>query len=89
MPIKGDLERLGSLVDNLIDNAIKYGHGNVFVALSARGRHAHLEIRDNGPGIPLAQLERVFQRGTRLDPGSDPGPVAFLTFTAPRLAHEK
>jgi len=61
-----------SLVDNLVDNAIRYtppgGVVNVSIACDPKG--LALTVLDNGPGIPQAFLERVFERFYRL-PGTE------------------
>ena len=52
---------------NLVENALKYGHvarGRVF----AEGDMAIIEIDDDGPGIPSAELERVFEPFFRGEP---------------------
>jgi two-component system, OmpR family, sensor histidine kinase TctE len=52
---------------NLIDNAVRYaGKGcSVTVRVQARGHQARLEVEDNGPCLPAAERERVFQRFVR------------------------
>jgi signal transduction histidine kinase len=50
---------------NLLSNAAKFvpeGSGRVRVTLSADERAATIEVRDNGPGVPPAQQELVFQK---------------------------
>ncbi|MBI5040603.1 MAG: sensor histidine kinase N-terminal domain-containing protein [Gammaproteobacteria bacterium] len=61
--LQGDAARLKDLLDNLIDNAVRYTphHGQVTVSVFNNDR-AHLAVTDNGPGIPLDQRERVFER---------------------------
>jgi two-component system sensor histidine kinase KdpD len=59
---------LSQLLDNLIDNAIKYSPADAPVELLVRriGEHVVLAVRDRGPGIAPAWRERVFdvfQRG--------------------------
>ena len=53
-----------SIVHNLIDNAIRYGHvgGSVAVALEKDGSGLLLEVADDGPGIGVDERELVFQR---------------------------
>jgi len=46
-------------LDNLVDNAVKYG-GSAEVSASLAGTHAVIRVRDHGPGIPEAELETVF-----------------------------
>lgn len=52
---------------NLIDNAIRYaGRGKVVtVSVESQGAHAVVAVEDNGPGLPEADRERVFQRFVR------------------------
>lgn len=61
-------ESLCSLVDNLVDNAIKYSPagGHVSAALVEEGDAVTLTISDAGPGIPPELRERVFERFVRL-----------------------
>jgi two-component system phosphate regulon sensor histidine kinase PhoR len=54
-------------VINLIDNAVKYGEGTpIDVVLQAGRREATVSVRDRGPGIPLDQHRRVFDRFYRV-----------------------
>ena len=52
---------------NLIDNAIRYaGRGaTVTVRVRREGRTVRLEVEDNGPGVPEAEREHVFERFVR------------------------
>ncbi|HEX5359566.1 MAG TPA: PAS domain-containing hybrid sensor histidine kinase/response regulator [Fluviicoccus sp.] len=59
---------LRRILQNLISNAIKYtAHGQVLVGCRRRGRSVVLEIWDTGPGIPPADLERIFEDFYRVD----------------------
>jgi len=55
------------MIVNLIDNALHYGRQDVVVATSTAGRDAVIEVRDRGPGIPIAEIERLKQPFTRLE----------------------
>lgn len=61
-----------SIVENLIDNAIRYTPqgGSVMVTLHNSGQHTELNIADSGPGIAPALYNAVFERFFRL-PGTD------------------
>ncbi len=65
-----DAERLRRIIENLVDNAIKYtppgGRVEVSTAPAPEGG-AVLEVRDNGPGIAAEHLPRVFERFYRVD----------------------
>ncbi|AST69088.1 two-component sensor histidine kinase [Kosakonia cowanii] len=62
--IDGVRERLMSLIDNVIENAIKYSPegGRVEVAVRTSGAFTQLRVSDAGPGIPVELRERVFDR---------------------------
>lgn len=63
-PLNGDQGRLRQLVAILVDNAIRHGPpgGEVLVRVRSGADGASLEVEDQGPGIPLADRERVFDR---------------------------
>lgn len=60
----GDETSLRTMVTNLVDNAIRYTspRGQVDVRLCVNGGDVTLEVVDDGPGIPAADLERVLDR---------------------------
>lgn len=65
----GDPLALRRLVENLVSNAVRHAASTVTLSAAA-GRQpgtAILSVVDDGPGIPAADRERVFQRFTRLD----------------------
>ena len=64
VPVLGERESLVSMIDNLINNAIKYSppDGTVVVQVACEGTQAVLSVADQGPGIPPALRERVFDR---------------------------
>jgi signal transduction histidine kinase len=59
-----DRERIVQLVNNLVGNALKFTPrgGEVFVELASGPNEATIEVRDTGPGIPEAELPRIFER---------------------------
>ncbi|MBX3594192.1 MAG: HAMP domain-containing histidine kinase [Sphingomonas sp.] len=59
-------------VRNLIENAVKYGHGAEVRLLADAGR-IRIEVADRGPGIPSDQIAAVFDPFTRLDPSRNRG----------------
>ena len=68
-PLRGERFMLRDLIDNLVDNALRYTPqgGSVTVRTSMGADGAVLEVEDSGPGIPAAKRARVFQRHVRLD----------------------
>jgi two-component system, OmpR family, sensor histidine kinase TctE len=71
-PLRGDRFLLRDLIDNLVDNALRYtpGGGSVTVRCHVLEGSARLEVADNGPGIAPEQRRRVFERFVRLDPAT-------------------
>lgn len=65
--VHGDAGELASLVRNLLDNAVRYAAAAVWVSLETRGATVVLVVSDDGPGVPEADRERVFERFVRLD----------------------
>ena len=54
-------------LSNLIDNAVKYG-GSARVAIQPGAAAVRIDVEDDGPGIPEAELQRVFEPFHRLEP---------------------
>ena len=56
------------MLGNLLDNAIRYTQpgGQVTVRVAPAGNKVLLSVEDNGPGIPPAERERVFERFHRV-----------------------
>jgi signal transduction histidine kinase len=75
--VRGDRERLRQVLQNLIDNAVKYSAAGGEVQVSARADSARLliEVTDSGPGIPREQQRIIFEKFGRGDTreGSKPG----------------
>lgn len=67
--LMGDASKLGQVVYNLIDNAVKYTPrgGSVTVTLGVDGGEAVLSIRDTGIGIPPEDAKHIFDRFYRVD----------------------
>jgi signal transduction histidine kinase len=75
--ITGEINSLRMLLGNLVDNALRYspagGRVDVDLAVDAAINTAVLSVSDNGPGIPVAERERVFERFYRLAGSDTPG----------------
>ena len=65
-PVRIDTEQMYRVLTNLLDNALRYG-GNVVVSTEERGPMLAVIISDNGPGIPEADLEKVFEPFYRVE----------------------
>ncbi|MHA6796595.1 sensor histidine kinase [Pseudonocardia bannensis] len=59
---------VGLVLDNLLGNARRYARSVIRVDVLPAGRWVRLVVEDDGPGIPEADRERVFDRFTRLAP---------------------
>jgi len=55
------------VVLNLVDNALRYGEKDVGIAVRAQDHAVVLEVADRGPGIPVAEVERLKRPFTRLE----------------------
>ncbi len=69
--MRTDPDRLRRILENLLENAIKYTEegGHVELALRREGGRIVLDVKDDGPGIPAAHLPRIFERFYRVDKG--------------------
>ena len=67
--VDGDAARLHQVLTNLLTNARVHTPPDttVTLALTADGRDAHLQVSDNGPGIPVGLQSEVFERFARGD----------------------
>lgn len=65
--VQGSAVQLARAVGNLVDNARRHAVSEVSVTLSVLDGRARVVVDDDGPGIPVEERERVFERFTRLD----------------------
>ncbi|WP_345538192.1 HAMP domain-containing sensor histidine kinase [Phytohabitans rumicis] len=63
----GEPDALARAVANLLDNALRHTRTRVEVAVQPDGAYHLITVTDDGPGIPVADRDRVFDRFTRLD----------------------
>lgn len=74
---RADGTLVSRLLQNLLDNAFKYGkpQGRVWVSLRRERGEVLMAVRDEGPGIPPEQQEKIWQRFYQVDParGNDRG----------------
>lgn len=70
LSVLGTREGLDHIVQNLIDNAVKYGNRTpVMVRAERVSRHIRMSVADRGPGIPDGHEDRIFERFYRIDAG--------------------
>lgn len=65
----GDRERLSQLFGNLLDNSLKYTAegGELVIRLECHDGRAIVDFQDSAPGVPVGELERLFDRLYRLE----------------------
>ena len=65
--VSADPTRMAQVFDNLLNNATKYAPGSqVCISLQGADDTAHIEVRDNGPGISPDHLNNIFNRFYRV-----------------------
>jgi signal transduction histidine kinase len=71
--LRGDHERLGQALDNLVSNAVKYTPegGSVTIDVTTGPAHCRIEVTDTGIGIPLDEQDHVFDRFFRSSSATD------------------
>jgi len=79
--VMADRDRIEEVLQNLLDNAIKYSprHPEISVSCYSTGEEVIVSIRDSGMGISVREQEQIFRRFQRVgDPLSQPTPGAGL-----------
>lgn len=73
--VAADPDKLRQVLVNLVENAVKYSREGTIEVRLARGSDGTLRfsVRDEGPGIPPSQRERIFEKFYRLDPNMTQG----------------
>ncbi|MEV7421682.1 HAMP domain-containing sensor histidine kinase [Streptomyces sp. NPDC091212] len=65
--VAGSRGQLARVLGNLLDNAQRHAAGSVTASVRRSGSTVVLAVADDGPGVPDAERERVFERFVRLD----------------------
>lgn len=89
-PVLADRDRLDQIVTNLLSNALKYSPADsvVHVRVGQFGDTIRVTVTDEGPGIPVDQLERVFDRFMQLQ-GAKKGTGLGLTICRALIEQHK
>lgn len=66
-PVNGRSDELRRLVRNLLENAVRHAQGRVVVRAGCVSGEALVEVLDDGPGVPDAERDRIFDRFHRAD----------------------
>jgi signal transduction histidine kinase/putative methionine-R-sulfoxide reductase with GAF domain len=74
-PVSGDPDKVGRVLINLVDNAVKYSPdgGRVDVSVRLLGSRVRFSVTDQGLGVPAAEHRRIFEKFYRLDPNMNRG----------------
>jgi two-component system phosphate regulon sensor histidine kinase PhoR len=67
--VRADPTGLAQILQNLLDNAIKYASTSIVLRARDCGDEVRIEVEDDGPGIEPHHRSRVFERFYRVDPG--------------------
>jgi signal transduction histidine kinase len=69
--VPADAQRIEQILGNLVDNALRHTPDGGTIRMSAKSEAGNvvLTVEDSGPGIPADQLDLIFERFHRLDPG--------------------
>jgi signal transduction histidine kinase len=65
--VTGDRDLLFQVAQNLLENAVRHGGGEIQVELRNGGAGAQLTVRDHGSGVPSETLPHLFERFYRVD----------------------
>ncbi|MDO9089432.1 MAG: ATP-binding protein [Burkholderiaceae bacterium] len=69
--VSGVAKLLRRVIRNLLENARRYGNGEIRVVLRREGQRAVLRVYDHGPGVPAEHRERIFEPFYRLPGASE------------------
>jgi hypothetical protein len=88
-PVLGETVRLQEAVTHLLDNAVKFSPtgGLIVLGVKADGDRALLWVRDEGPGIPADEQEKIFERFYRLEESRRPPGTGLGLALVREIAH--
>lgn len=65
-----DKFHIENAIDNILDNAVKYGGNSITIKINASKEKTSIYIKDNGEGIPKSQKDKVFEQFYRIPTGN-------------------
>ncbi|MCX4248113.1 sensor histidine kinase [Paraliomyxa miuraensis] len=71
--VRGDEHLLAAMLDNLVDNALKFSEGPVRVAVAEDEQEVVLDVDDEGPGVPVTAQHELFEPFRRGSGAHGPG----------------
>ncbi len=69
--IIGSADQLRRVVRNLLSNAVRHANSRVEISLAERAAGVFLTVSDDGPGVPIAMRDKIFERFTRSEEARD------------------
>jgi signal transduction histidine kinase len=89
VPVEGWEPGLRLLADNLVENAARHGRpgGRIKVTLNPSATGALLVVEDDGPGVPPADRERIFEPFARLEATNGDGSGLGLALVEQQVRH--
>jgi signal transduction histidine kinase len=82
-----DPELAASILQPVVENAVRYGHGHVRLSVDRNGSKVVYLVDDDGPGVDAAERERIFEAGRRGAAARDGEGAGLGLALARRLAH--
>jgi len=73
LTVSGNRHWLDLALDNLVTNALRYGHGTIFVSAEQAGSRTRLAVSDEGPGLPDDFVAKAFDRFSRAESSRSTG----------------
>jgi two-component system, OmpR family, sensor kinase len=73
--VEGDRLRLEQALTNMIENALRYGGGEIGLRVTADNGRLELHVTDRGPGFPPGFIDQAFERFSRADPARGRGGI--------------
>ena len=67
--VKANKSKIGQVIYNLVDNAIKFSHENsvIYISVREKGEKAYISVKDNGSGISKESLDKIWDRFYKSD----------------------
>ena len=67
--VRADKSKIGQVIYNLIDNAIKFSHENscIYISIRDKGEKAYISVKDTGSGISKENLDKIWDRFYKSD----------------------
>ena len=72
LPVRADFEKIGNVISNLLSNAVKYApmSPDIYINCEMVGGMARVSVKDQGIGVNVKDISRLFERFYRVDTGS-------------------